>query len=172
MAGSLSKKEDGSSSSWTRCPPLPETLCFLRALPPSPPSSCISAAGPTPAGAQESAQTTQVWGSVPQDCPHFRHLHFCLAPSGSLERVTELRKTLYSGLQFSIEDTNEQPEGEVHRARSGRAQGRSPCPQEPLSPWSRGGHPPYMWMCSPPRSSLSLLVPEFFLKFHCAGVTD
>lgn len=63
------------------------------------------------------------------------HLHFCLAPSGSLERVTELRRTLYSGLQLSTEDTNEQPDGEVHRARSGRAPRagasvpRSLCPQ-------------------------------------------
>lgn len=82
-------------------------------------------------------------GSVPQDYPHFRcqpqmgspgGQHFCLTdykfrgshdtspPSfdNLLEQFIEIHKALYLLLQFIIKDKNEQPDEEVHRARSER----------------------------------------------------
>lgn len=165
----------GRLSSRTRYPTLPEALCFLRALHPSPPCIWASVLRGAPQLELCSQYRPHRLGLSPTGLPLLQmpaengspgHLHFSLVPLDSLERITELRKALYSGLQFSTKDTNEQPDGETHRVRSGRTPR-----QELLFPLQRCSPTPHGY-AHQSRSSLSLLVSEFLLKFHCAGMTD
>lgn len=63
-----------------------------------------------------------------------------------LEWFTELRETLTftSLFKYMIKDTDEQPDEQIHRERSGMV-----WRTELLSPWSWGAVTFPLWMCSP-----------------------
>lgn len=147
---------------------------------PSSPALPMPAASPTVpfhSSSPESAQTLQVTGSVPQDCPRFRHrlqilrchLGFWLTgctlgfPQHPSEVMICYKRSQHWGKQvywliikdIYLKDTDEEPEGEVHRVRGRRVPitgvpvpvelGPTALPAHGCVPQPRSSPKPFIW---------------------------